>query len=420
MKRIILLLFLFTAFIANAQLSNYCDDFQSYKQLLDNKTNFVNADFSDNPVIGYGETQQKAMLDAKVQVLNRILYNQMYIDNPLVDTLIGQFSGEVINLVKDEYDMGKTPKKYRSNGKFTCIVNKISYNSKLTDFLKEKIDNFLKSQAVFIINPFVDINGDALTKQVYNDAKTKFLTAMGASKYKLDGIKETRMLEIPVLPYKPVNYNPCDSGFRYYRTANKYLDFVNGIINNANRSLNVDIVFSIDTITVTKTPDLSHKVVSFHILAVDAHNSSIIMVYDLNDSVDANLSDFDGVKNATNSIFTKKADVLMYELIKRYSNYIRDGVEFSMNICSKLLTQGKADELEDILATCNMFVKGSIKPGEWRNNGESIGKMYTGRTYIIDPLLLKTNLRKMLKDVGLVNFTIDVSGLTYIVTPLNE
>lgn len=400
-------------------LNNYCSDFQSYKQMINNSNNYLVIDFEDNPVMSFGSNLEKAKYNAKANVLKRIMYNQVYLDNPIVDTILSQFAGELIKISNDDFSAGKSPKKYRSNGKFASITNKASYNKLATEFLKEKIDYFLKSQAVFIINPFVNADGDPLTKQIYNDARQKFLTALGASKFKLDGIKETKMLEFAELSAKPTDYNPCMNGFLYYKTGNKYLDFVTAMVNNSNRTINVDFIFTIDTITITKTPDQTKKVVTFHILAIDAHNASIVMVYDLNDSIDANNSDFDCVKNSINWVFNKNADIIMYELIKRYSNYIRDGAEFSLLICENIL-KGKQDKLEEILATCNLFVKGSIKPGQWREKGTSIGFMYTGRTYLLDPLLLRANLRKILNDAGLSSFSIDVSGMTYVITQQNN
>lgn len=416
MKKILLLTLLLLGKITfSQQFTNLCQEFESYKQMLQTQANFLAVDFEQDPIMAFGNTIEEAKYKAKIMTIKKIMYNEVLLNNPIVDSILSEFAGEIIKFDKDNITVGKTPKKYKKQGfgKFSALVTKVTYNKKATEFLKEKIDYFLKSQVIFIINPNVNEYADPLTKQIYNDARQKFLSALGASRYKLDGIKETRMFEIEQLPAKPQNYSPCSMDFRFYKTGNKYLDYILALINNPNRTINVDFIFTIDTITITKTPD-NQKRVNIHILAIDAHNASIVMVYDLYENFQPTLPDIECVKNAINTTFSKNTDAIMYELIKRYSNYIRDGVEFSLLICNELISEN--ENLEYNITTCNLFVKGSVKPNEWRDSGISIGKNYTGRTYAIDPLLFKTAITQLLKNSGINNFKIDIAGMTFVVT----
>ena len=107
-------------------------------------------------------------------------------------------------------------------------------------------------------------------------------------------------------------------------------------------------------------------------------------------------------------------------MVTRYSNFIRDGSVFSLKVSGTLLDDDKTDDLEYALSQCKMFADGSISPGEWRNKGESIGQIYEGRTYVTDRLALKMSMKSLLKNAGIENFNIDVSGSDFVITPKGE
>ncbi len=420
MKKLSFLLvisFFLNFFNLNAQIQkDYCSNFKNYHQIRDDTNNLKVKKFLNYPIEAYGDTKGEAKINAKIQALNQILYNQMYLDNPLVDSIVSEFSGEAVFLISRKYDIAKTrPWKDRKIlGKYTCFVYEIEYNPELVDFLKKHIDNFIKMQGTFIINPYIIKDGDVGTKNLYNNAKNNFHTAINKSRYKLDGLKDLRLLEFAELPDKPTDYNPCE-GFKYYKTDNKYLNYINAITNNANRQINIDFIFSVDTISIIEIPNSSKKITNFHLMAFNVHNATEILVYDSKDTCQG--TDYECVENSMNHVFERDKDIIMYELIKRYSNYIRDGVEFSLLICDSLLNDEISITLEESFIDCSLFADGSIRPGEWTNNGVDIGDTYNGRTYMLDPLKFKTRIYRLLQQAGLENFNIDVSGMSYVITP---
>lgn len=403
---------LFFASSVKAQFNGGCSNYRSYVDMRDNTdiSNYQYKEFYD-PVVGVGASREKAIYNAKVLALRTVMYNQMYLENPMVDTLMAEFAGEILLVKEDDLIIRK------KRGEYTCKVLEVRYNKELLNYVKTYIDNFLKAQAIFIINPNVTKYADAGTIGIYNDAKRAFETALGASKYHLDGIIEGRMLEIADLPPKPANYSPC-SGFKYYETGNGYLDWITGMKLNVNQQINIDIIFSVDTITLTQIPNSNEKEVKFSLKALDAHNANVIMIYELKDTC-SSVNDYECVKNAIGVVFSRDADLIMYELMKRYSNYIRTAQEFSLLICDSLLDNNKIAVLEGDISSCKLFATGSIRPGEWTNNGVAIGSSYNGRTYVLDQLILRSNITKLLIGAGLANFDVYTTGTTYIVLPKN-
>lgn len=403
---------LFFATNLKAQLNGGCSNYLSYVDLRDNTDidDYKDHEFYD-PIIGRGDTEAKAKYNAKVLALRTVMYNQMYLENPVVDSLIAEFAGEILKVKEDDLIVRK------KKGVYTCKLFEVKYNKELLDYVKTYIDNFLKTQAIFIVNPNVIKNADAGTKGVYNDARGAFEAALGASKYHLDGIIEGRMLEIADLVAKPANYSPCNQ-FKYYATGNGYLDWITGMKLNANQQINIDIIFSVDSITLTQLPNSNDKEVKFTLKAIDAHNANVIMIYELKETC-SSANDFECVKNAIGVVFQRDANLIMYELLKRYSNYIRTAQEFSLLICDDLLDNNKIAVLEGDLASCKLFATGSIRPGEWTNNGVAIGSSYNGRTYVLDQLILRSNITKLLIGAGLTNFDVYTTGSTYIVLPKN-
>jgi len=413
MKKISILLtvaILFFATNIQAQLSNGCSNYRSYIDLRDNTDidDYKDKEFY-NPIEGIGETREKAIYNAKVLALRTVMYNQMYLENPIVDSLMAEFAGEILLLKEDDLIIKKR------KGVYKCKVFEVKYNEELLNYVKTYIDNFLKMQAIFIVNPNIIRNADAGTKRIYGNARGSFETNLAASKYHLDGIVEGRMLELADLDAKPANYSPCDS-FMYYSTGNGYFDFITSMKLNANQSINIDVIFSIDTITIAPIPNTNDKTITFRLMAIDAHNANVIMIYEAKEICNG-VSDFDCVQNAINIVFERDADLIMYELMKRYSNYIRTAQEFSLLICNNLLDNNKIAILEGDLSACKLFATGSIRPGEWTNNGTAIGNSYNGRTYVLDQLILRSNITKLLIGAGLQNFDVYTTGTTYIILP---
>lgn len=415
MKKIVFL-FAFLAMLFSSSFAQIggggCSNYRSYIDMKDD-TDIDDYKYKEfySPIIGYGDTREKAIYNAKILALRTVMYNQMYLENPIVDSLMAEFAGEILLVKEDDLIIKK------KKGQYRCKVFEVKYNEDLLEYIKMYVDNFLKMQAIFIVNPHIIKFGDVGTKDVYNNARGAFETNMAASKYHLDGIVEGRMLETADLLPKPANYDPCTS-FKYYETGNPYLDLITGIKLNSNQQINIDIVFSIDTITITHISS-NEKLVTFRLMAIDAHNANVIMIYEAKSTEDA-INDKEAVEMAINKVFSRDADAIMYELMKRYSNYIRTAQEFSLLICDDLLDNNKIAVLEGDLASCKLFAQGSIRPGEWTNNGVSIGNSYNGRTYILDQLVLRSNITKLLIGAGFQNFDVYVTGTTYIVLPVTN
>ena len=413
----ILVLFVSISFQLNAQINKGgCSDYKNYDKMKKERANLKDKEFFD-PIIAYGNTVAEAKYNAKIMVLKTLTGNQMYLDNPRVDSIFAEFAGEVVFLLKDEYEVPKTRKKLVKEGKpkYTCFVYRTKYDPAMIDYLQYHINNFIKYSVVFIINPYILENGDVPTKELYNRALDKFHTKCLEPKYKFDNVIELRMLERTKLNPKPTNYNPA-KGFQVYKTGNKYLDFVTSIKENSNRTRQVDIVLSIDTITISKQQNSSEKLVNFHIVGYNTHTATEILIFDSKLSVDAT-NDYDAVDIALNSVFNRDIDAYMYDMTKRYSSYVRDGILFSIKIADTLMTQNVSLILEQSLLDCKLFADASIHPGMWRNNGQTIGKTYEGRTYLLDPLRLKITIIQMLQNAGLKDFNTDISGSDFIITP---
>jgi len=431
MKKVIyLLLFVFFATIStNAQISGTsCDDFRNYHFMKDNKKNLKTKEFDD--CVAYGKTKSNAKYNAKIEVLKSLTGNQKYLNNPLVDSIMSEFAGELIFLIKGEYDIYKTKGADKDYGKYTCRVNEIKYNPNLIEYLEYHINNFIKYSAVFIINPNITEFGDKPSKELYKMSKEKLHTSFLSAKYKFDNVIEYRLLKLGTLSDPPSNYNPCNNGFKYYNTGNKYLDFITRIQTNEGRSRQVDIVFSVDTITFYTIEGTSDRVVTIHVIGYNTHTATEILVYDSQDTVENSYSDKQALEELLRkkygedahgdpiiSIFGRDIDKYMYQVTKRYSSYVRDGMLFAIKICSNRMNDNIEMDLEEKLIDCRLFADASIASGEWYSNGGSIGKSYEGRSYMLDRLKLKIRIRRMLIDSGLEDFKIDLSGTDFIITP---
>ncbi|MBN2894060.1 MAG: hypothetical protein JXL97_19475 [Bacteroidales bacterium] len=422
MKRIISLTVFLILLSLSLQISAQigkggCSDFKNYKQMKDDRDNLKDKEFFE-PITAYGSSKAEAKYNTKVLILRELIGNQMYLDNPRVDSVLAEFAGEVVFLLKDEYDVFKTKKKYRAeNGLYTCMVYRTKYNPDLIEFLQYYINTFIKYSVVFIVNPYIERDGDAPTKELYNSALNGFHTMCLQPKYKFDNVIELRMLERAKLQPKPADYNPAE-GFQSYATGNKYLDFVTSITNNANRSRQVDIVFSMDTITITKVPNTDQRIVNFHLIGYNTNTATEILIYDSKYTVDGASNDYDAVDLALKEVFARDIDNYMYDIAKRYSSYLRDGMLFSLKISDSLLTQNIELSLEQSMLDCKLFAESSINPAVWRNNGQQIGKSWEGRTYLLDRLRLKLMMIDLLKNAGVTNFNVDIAGTDFIVTPM--
>ncbi len=228
----------------------------------------------------------------------------------------------------------------------------------------------------------------------------------------------------------PSNYNPCNNGFKYYNTGNKYLDFITRIQTNEGRSRQVDIVFSVDTITFYTIEGTSDRVVTIHVIGYNTHTATEILVYDSQDTVEDSFSNKQALEELLRkkygedaqgdpilSVLGRDIDKYMYQVTKRYSSYVRDGMLFAIKICNNRMSDDIEMDLEEKLINCRLFADASIAAGEWYSNGGSIGKSYEGRSYMLDRLKLKIKIRRLLLDSGLTNFKIDLSGTDFIVTP---
>ncbi len=204
-KSIYLLLFVFTVSVisTNAQISGTgCDDFRNYHFMKDNKKNLKTKEFDD--CVAYGKTKSQAKYNAKIEVLKHLTGNQIYLNNPLVDSIMSEFAGELVFLLKDEYDIYKTKGADKEYGKYTCRVNKTKYNPKLIEYLSYHINNFINYSSVFIINPNITIFGDKPTKELYQMSKEKLHTSFLSAKYKFDNVIEYRLLKLGTLSAPPI------------------------------------------------------------------------------------------------------------------------------------------------------------------------------------------------------------------------
>ncbi len=418
MKKILSLLIILSLLLAftnlNAQINRGCSDFKNYNQMKDETTNLTPKEFFE-PVVGYGASKAEAKYNCKIAILKELTENQMYLNNARVDSVLAEFAGEVVFLPKKKFDVFKTRKNDIHLGMYTCMAYETQYNKELIEFLKYYLNNFIKSSVVFIINPYIEKNGDQPTKDLYNQALNNLHTQCLQPKYKFDNVINLDIIERAKLPEKPANYNPAE-GYRTYITGNKYLDFVNSIKYNENNSRQVDIVLSIDTITITKVPNSSQRIVNFHIIGYNVNTATEILVFDSKIEIEAS-NDFDAVDMAIKTVFERDIDKYMYDMVKRYSSYTRDGMLFTIKIAGTLLNQTKTSSLEQSMMDCKLFAESSINPSSWMNNGQKIGSIYEGRTYLLDRLRLKNNIILLLSGAGITHFLVNIEGTSYIVTP---
>lgn len=418
MKKIVLLALLIITgnVLSNAQIQKGgCNDYKNYNALVKDASGLKKKSFEDDPIKIYGLSPVDVKYKAKIEVLKRLTGNQQYLNNPRVDSILAEFAGEVVFLQKDEYEVFKTRKKEKDLGAYTCFVYNTVYNPDLIEFLTYQINNFIKYSVTFIINPYIEHDGYASTKDLYKNALASFHTLILQPKYGFDNVVEDRMLEKAKLQAKPANYNPAE-GFQTYKTGNKYLDYATSITTNANRSRQVDIILSIDTITVNKVPGTEKRNVNFHVIGFNTHTATEILVFDSKIEIEAN-NDYDAVEAAINTVFARDVDKYIYDMTKRYSSYARNGMLFSIKIADSLVNDNNEMMLEQAMLDCKLFADGSIAPGEWRNNGQQIGRTYEGRTYLLDRLRLKIMIFQLLQNAGFRDFKLDISGTDYIITP---
>ncbi len=415
MKKLFALLFLLTSvYFVSAQIQKGgCQDFKNYNTMVKDKTTLTEKEF-DVPIIVYAKDEKQAKYNLKVEILRDLTGNTVYLNNPRVDSVLAEFAGEVIFLVAGEYETFKTKKKDRDKGNYAALAYRIKYNKELIEYVTYHINTFIKYSVVFIINPYIAEYGDISTKELYNMSLNTMKTNFLQPKYKFDNVIEDRMLEKAKLEPKPANYNPAQ-GFQTYKTGNKYLDYVTAISNNANRSRQVDVIYSVDSITIYKIPNTSKRVVTFQIIGYSVNTATMILMYQSQDTVEVG-NDYDAVDIAMKKVFARDIDKYMYDVAKRFSSYVRDGVLFSVKIASNLMDQTKEIRLETSMLDCKLFAEASINPGEWRNLGNSIGKTYEGRSYLLDRLRLKLVIFDLLEGAGLKDFVIDIQGTDYVVT----
>ena len=122
-----LLIILLFGFVGLAQFQQTdCFSFKPYKDLIKNVDDLKPKTPSFD-VYGYGNTEMKAVYNLKVNLLKYLVFQTAELENPLVDTILGQFAGELVKLKKSEYDVYKTKKKLRYLGKFTAYTEKFYY-----------------------------------------------------------------------------------------------------------------------------------------------------------------------------------------------------------------------------------------------------------------------------------------------------
>ncbi len=419
MKKRYLLLIIFgmLTIASQAQIQKGgCREFKNYHKMQADRSNLKKKVFED-PIKVYGKSDADAKYKAKIEVLRQLTGNTQYLDNPRVDSVLAEFAGEIVFLVKDEYEVVKTrPRKDRiAFGARTCFVYETKYNPELIEYLQYYINNFIKYSITFIINPYIETQADVSTLGIYKKALGKFHTKCLEPKYKFDNVIEGRMLNRTKLQNPPADYNPAKE-FRVYKTGNKYLDYVSSITNNENRSRQVDIIFSLDTISFTN-PEPSKYFVTFHLIGYNTHTASEILVYDSELEVEAT-SEYYAVEKAIEIVFDRDIDNYMYDISKRYSSYVRDGMLFTLKISDSLIPDEMvAMKLENAMLDCKLFAEASINGTSWRQKGKTIGRSYEGRSYLLDRMRFKLVIYDLLTNVGIKNFKIDLSGTDFIVTP---
>ncbi len=416
MKKLLILFFVFIAnFSLFAQLGdNTCATYETYKDKIA-KENYKTQTLP-NDIFAYGKTELEATYNLKIKLLHRLIYNDEKLENPLLDSILAQFAGDIIKLQLNKYDAFPSRRKDKEKGAYTAITGEFLYNTEVLEYIKDYINEFLNYTSVFIINPIIQANADAPTKELYEQAKSQFETSFMKSDMKFGNILETKMLQVAKLNEAPANYSPCQNGFIVYKTHQKYLDIIEGIRQNENFTYDLDIIFTMDTITYDQTSIDGKCIVTFKILAYNINNAVKILQMEIRDTVENN-TPYNCVKNAINDqVIAGNINSMTYEVVKRYATYVKEGFKFSIKICNELIPGNKERlNLERNLKSCKILYR--MKPASWTMHGKQIGRIYTGYSFMLDRMELSYAIETILINSGIEVYTIHPYGADYIITP---
>jgi hypothetical protein len=106
----------------------------------------------------------------------------------------------------------------------------------------------------------------------------------------------------------------------------------------------------------------------------------------------------------------------MYEVVKRYAVYVKEGFKFSIKLCGDLIPSNKERlNLERNLKACKILYR--MHPASWTMKGEQIGRIYTGYSHLLDRMELSYTIEMILLDSGIENYEIHPYGADFIITP---
>ena len=398
-----------------AQLGNdNCSTYQTYQDKV-KKENYKSRTLPTD-IFAYGEDDLEAIYNLKIKLLHRLMFNDQQLQNPILDSILGQFAGDIIKLQQSKYDVFPSKKRDRSRGAYTAITGEYLYNTDVFEYVKQFVNEFINYTSVFIINPNIQKNADKPTKELYADAKSQFETAFMKSDMKFGNILEARMLQIAKLQPAPTDYSPCKNGFIVHQTNQGYLDIIEGLRQNENFSYDLDIIFSIDTITYDETSISGKTIVMFKVLAYNVNNAVKIMQMEIRDTVEHN-TPYNCVKNAiSDQVIAKALPDMMYEVVKRYAVYVKEGFKFSIKLCGDLIPSNKERlNLKRNLIACKILYR--MHPASWTMKGKQIGKIYTGYSHLLDRMELSYTIEMILLDSGIENYEIHPYGADFIITP---
>ncbi len=416
MKKIVVLLLTVLPLWSFSQISSAgCTNFENFKTLKDGT--FQDKTF-EYPIYGYGQNQAQAKYDAKIKVLHAVFYNDQYLNNPLVDSILSEFAGVAVKIPVEVYP---TKRKLVKKGTppWTAYVEMAKINYKLVDYIKEHINNFLNYSYLIDYNPYIRQNGDNVTKELYLSASQKLLDLFTKGQFQFNNIVDNKLIELAKLEPKDPNHTPCQ-GFKFYKTGQKYLDYITSLTHGNNQSRQVDFVILVDTIKYNDNGDGTYDVF-YSVKAVNVNNARIAFTMEVEDKGVSGVSPYAAVKQSlSDNPFKDYTDKFMYEFAKFFANNIKSGMLISFKICNDLIDLRKQTKLENLFLSCRLFDANSFSQAEWFENGKKIGVSYTIRSYVLSRMRVKSTFVQLLFDAGFDNFEVNTFGTDYIVTPKNQ
>lgn len=403
-----------------------CDEDLIYEMTSDaNYVNIMVKDYSESIyfISGFGEantsaeSKAEAVLDAKRQLFRFVYKKKAKQYVYLSDAALEKYIDNLIKIDMSDEEAcfwGKTKNEKRKidgreivfyTSTFNIVKAKVN-ESAIKDFAKQ-IDEFISTYpVVFMFNPRLLENTDGisdkakknetiLNKQLYKEATDKIHDKFSETKCHFNNVKKLDLYP-PCELDEETKYNPCEDDVFYFKTGNKYLDYVNCLAKDWD--ITPEVLISIDTIK-SRSLDIAGTKwnVSIGICAFYISTKTEIF-YDVPEANIAANSSRDATLKAIPIIFdSTRINEYMTEFTSRYMNYIYGGSTFELKICNECL-DSNMDDFIDNIKSCKYF--NIITDRTWNVRSKAVGRYMEGQSYILNPSKLKDKLLKFLKVNG--------------------